>query len=74
MGKDREMMVRDSIEENLRWVLNYQHLLELNLKIYNNQFSFSKDKYLAFEETVSKQINELKEHKKVCRCRAHGKN
>ena len=64
MKKDKEMLVRDSIEENLRWVLNYQHLLELNLKIYNNQFSFSGAKYLEFEKTVTKQINELNEHKK----------
>ena len=61
---DKEMLVRDSIGESLKWVLNYQRLLEINLKNYNDQFSFSRAKYLAFEKTVSKQINELKEHKK----------
>ena len=61
---DKEMLVRDSIGESLKWVLNYQRLLEINLKNYNDQFSFSRAKYLAFEKTVSKQINELKEYKK----------
>jgi hypothetical protein len=60
----QEMTVRDSIKQSIKLVLNYHHLLELNLKIYNNQFSFNKAKYLAFEKTVTNQINELKEHKK----------
>ena len=60
----QEMLIRDSIKQSIKLVLNYHHLLEINLKVYNNQFSFNRANYLAFEETVTKQINELKEHKK----------
>ena len=64
MEKDKEMMVRDSIKESLRWTLVNYRLLELNLQSYNDEFSFSREKYLAFEKTVTNQINELKKHKK----------
>ena len=64
MQKDKEMLVRDSIKDSLKWTLNHHRLLELNLQSYNDEFSFNRAKYLAFEKTVSKQINELNEHKK----------
>ena len=64
MKKDEEILTQEGIKQTLKLVLNYHHLLEINLKVYNNQFSFNRANYLAFEETVTKQINELKEHKK----------
>ena len=64
MEKLSELLVRESIKHNLKWVLNYQYMLERNLKNYNEVFSFNREKYLMFEKTVTKQIGELKEHKK----------
>ena len=68
MRRIPEKMLLNSIKNNLEEILKYQYMLEFSLNYYNtiysDQFSTSKAKYLAFEKTVSKQINELNEHKK----------